>query len=84
MAATTNSPKSEKKVKVTLPLLEGRNVSQDIFVCVNFKPYQIRRGEEVEIPESVYNALMESNRAKDEEIRERQKRAFRSPENTAT
>ena len=83
MATATNGVKTEKKVKVTLPLLEGKNVSQDVFVCVNFKPYQIRRGEEVEIPESVYNVLKESNRAKDEEIRERQKRAFRSPENTS-
>lgn len=84
MANTTAAPKGEKKVKVTLPLLEGKNASQDVFVAVNFKSYRIRRGEEVEIPESVYNALMESNWAKNEEIRERQKRAFRSPEQTVT
>jgi hypothetical protein len=78
--ANATTATGEKKVKVTLPLLEGEHTSQDVFVAVNFKSYRIKRGEEVEIPESVYNALMESNRAKDAEIREKQKRAFRSPE----
>ncbi|MBO7310621.1 MAG: hypothetical protein J6U86_04440 [Clostridia bacterium] len=77
--ATTSG---EKTRKITLPLLEGRNAVQEAFVCVNFKPYQIQRGVEVEIPESVYNVLMESERAKNEAILERQKKALRSPENS--
>ena len=75
MAAT-----KEKTVKITLPLLPGKNVSQDVFVSVNFKTYKLRRGEEIEIPESVYNVIMESQKAANEEIRERNRRALRTPE----
>lgn len=82
MANTTNTA-SEKKVKITLPLLPGdAHTSQDVFVAVNFKPYIIRRGEEVEIPESVYDALMQSEKAKNDDIRARQRLALRTPENS--
>ena len=33
----------------------------DIFVAVNGKRYQIKRGVEVEVPESVYKVLMNSS-----------------------
>lgn len=77
--ANTQVKSTEKKVKVTLPLLPGKNASQDMFVALNFKTYRIKRGEEVEIPESVYNVILESQRAKDAEIRAKQKLAVKEP-----
>lgn len=79
--SANSAAKTEKKVKVILPLLEGKNASQDVFVSVNFKPYKIQRGVEVEVPESVASVLDEAQRAANEEIRVRNQRAFRSPEN---
>lgn len=83
MANTTTTNKGEKKVKITLPLLPGKNVSQDVYVAVNFKSYVIRRGEEVEVPEFVYNALMASDKAKNDDIRERNRLAVRTPDSKA-
>ena len=71
----------EKKVKRTYPLLDGDNVSQEIFVAVNFKSYRIKRGVEVEIPESVAKTLDEADRARSEEILARRKKALREPSN---
>ncbi len=68
---------TEPKVKITLPLLSGKDAQQDVFVAVNFKTYRIQRGVEVEVPESVYEVLKESQRAADEEIREKIRRAFK-------
>ena len=78
----TENIKTEKKVKRTYPLLDGENVSQEIFVAVNFKPYRIMRGVEVDLPESVAKALDEADRARNEEIMNRRKKALREPSNT--
>lgn len=62
----------EKRVKLFLPLVDGKDVSQDVFAAVNFKTYKIRRGVEVEVPEGVRNVLEEAERARSEEIRLKQ------------
>ena len=46
---------TEKKVKIKLPLT--RNEKDDVYVCVNGKSYQIKRGETVEVPDFVAEVL---------------------------
>jgi len=46
---------SEKKVKIKLPLTRAEK--DDVFVGVNGKTYLIKRGEAVEVPESVAEVL---------------------------
>lgn len=46
---------TEKKVKIKLPLT--RTEKDDVYVCVNGKSYQIKRGETVEVPEYVAEVL---------------------------
>lgn len=46
---------AEKKVKIKLPLT--RSEKDDVFVGVNGKTYLIKRGETVEVPESVAEVL---------------------------
>lgn len=46
---------AEKKVKIKLPLT--RTEKDDVYVCVNGSSYQIKRGETVEVPESVAEVL---------------------------
>lgn len=50
---------TEKLVKFRAFKDDGR-YKDDIFVAVNGKRYQIKRGVEVTIPESVYEVLMNS------------------------
>ena len=42
-------------VKIKLPLT--RNEKDDVYVCVNGKSYQIKRGETVEVPDYVAEVL---------------------------
>ena len=46
---------AEKKVKIKLPLT--RTEKDDVYVCVNGKSYQIKRGETVEVPDFVAEVL---------------------------
>lgn len=43
------------KVKIKLPLT--RTEKEDVYVCVNGKSYQIKRGETVEVPDFVAEVL---------------------------
>lgn len=43
------------KVKIKLPLT--RTEKDDVYVCVNGKSYQIKRGETVEVPDYVAEVL---------------------------
>ncbi len=43
------------KVKIKLPL--SRTEKDDVYVAVNGKPYQIKRGETVEVPDYVAEVL---------------------------
>ena len=47
---------SGKKRVVTIHATEGHD--EDVFVGLNGYPYQIRRGEPVEVPEEVYEILL--------------------------
>lgn len=53
MATTTE--KTEKTVKIKLPLT--RTEKDDVYVAVNGKSYQIKRGEAVEVPGYVAEVL---------------------------
>lgn len=46
---------TEKKVKIKLPLT--RTEKDDVYVAVNGHSYLIKRGETVEVPESVAEVL---------------------------
>lgn len=58
-----NTNAKSRKVLVTLPLNRGQNANQDEFFSVNGKNYIIRRGEEVEIPESVAEVIRNAEKA---------------------
>ena len=47
----------EKMVKVNIPYIKGE--SRDQFVGINGKRYQIQKGKDVEVPESVAFVLKE-------------------------
>ena len=51
---------TEKKVKIRLPLTKSEK--DDVYVAVNGNPYLIKRGETVEVPESVAEVLQNSER----------------------
>lgn len=53
--ATTNTTNKPKKVTIKLPLT--RSEKDDKWCAVNGKPYLIKRGENVEVPESVAEVL---------------------------
>lgn len=57
------SDKAETKSKtvvIQLPVIEG--MGDSVYVCVNMKSYQIKRGEPVEVPLSVAEVLRNSDR----------------------
>ena len=47
--------RAPKKVKIKLPL--SRTEKDDVYVALNGKSYQIKRGVEVEVPEGVVEIL---------------------------
>ncbi len=57
---TTEQP-SEKMVKVRIP--RTSKSQEDVFVSVNMKTYLIKRGVEVEVPESVAEVLRHQEEA---------------------
>lgn len=65
--------KEEKKVVVTLPILNEDDMVQ--YVAVNGRSFMIRRGEEVEVPECVAEVLKNSERQKLEAMKYRQKQS---------
>ena len=46
----------EKQVTINIPLERGK-VNQDVYVAVNGKPYQLKRGIDIEVPKSVAEAI---------------------------
>lgn len=61
--AEKTSDKAEEKAKtvvIQLPVIEG--MGDSVYVCVNMKSYQIKRGEPVEVPLSVAEVLRNSDR----------------------
>ena len=62
----------EKMVKLRIPL--GRNDEEgDVFISVNERTYQIKRGEWVEVPASVAAVYKDSERQRDRNYRYLQK-----------
>ena len=69
--ANTNKPaKAEKKIPFKIPLERGN--TGDVYVALNGRPYQIKRGVKVELPESVVKILLnsEEQRLKTMELQE--------------
>lgn len=58
----------EKMVKIHL-FKDNKAYTEDVFVGVNGKTYQIRRGVDVEVPESVAEVLKNSENQTAEAIR---------------
>lgn len=56
-----NTVKTEKKVKIRIPLTRGDN--SDVFVGVNDRNWVIKRGVEVEVPECVVEVLKHQEEA---------------------
>lgn len=67
---TEEVTKTEETRVVRLPLT--REKQKDVFVSVNGRNFQIKRGEDVEVPVAVYEVLLNSQRM-DELALERQK-----------
>ena len=67
---TKKRKKKEKTVKVTLPIINENDMVQ--YVAVNGRSFQIRRGEEVEVPECVAEVLRLSELQKREAYRYQQ------------
>lgn len=63
MQAPTTTPAKQKvkMVKIKLPL--SKEQQDDVFVSVNDKKYQIKRGVEVEVPWFVYEVLANQEKA---------------------
>jgi len=59
----------EKKVQVRLPLNKGHNADQQAFFSVNFKNYLIKRGEYVDVPESLAEVIRNGEIAEDAAFR---------------
>lgn len=53
-------------VKITLPVLPGADDDDEAFVGVNGVRWQIRRGEEVEVPRCVAEAFQNADKQKTE------------------
>lgn len=64
-----DNAKKEKKVIVKLQRLPGANTNQDVYVYVNGRSFILKRGEEVEVPESVDEVLKNSALAEEYSIR---------------
>lgn len=58
-AVRVESPKKTTRT-VFIPKNPGSRTENSIFVGINGKNYQIMTGKEVEVPEEVYNIVMQS------------------------
>ena len=66
MADTTKkTDNAKRRVTVRLPLNKGQNANQDEFFSVNGKPYMIKRGETVEIPEALAEVIRNAEKAEE-------------------
>jgi hypothetical protein len=61
--ATVNS-KGEKMVKIRL-FKDRKSYTEDVFVSVNGRTFQIKRGVEVEVPDYVAEVLQNSQKQDD-------------------
>ena len=64
------STTATKKTKTyILPFLEGIDSPKQEFYSINGKDYILKRGEAIELPEDVYDYIMEQEKAKLEAIK---------------
>lgn len=56
----TNVKTKEKKVRIIIDEQVGPDAHSEVFVGVNGKHFLIKRGHEVEVPQSVVNVLSEA------------------------
>lgn len=56
--------KKEKTYKIRIPLTPEKQ--GDVYVSVNEREWQIQRGKEVEVPECVYEVIMNKQKAEEE------------------
>lgn len=62
--ATEKKEEAKKTVKIRIPRI--KNDDSDVFVSVNEKTYLIKRGEEVEVPESVAEVIRNAEAMEEE------------------
>ena len=80
MADTTKKAKDDaKRVTVRLPRNGGANANQDEFMSVNFKNYIVKRGERVEIPESLAKMIEDNEKAEDFAMKYAEENGLREP-----
>lgn len=78
-AAEKTSDKAETKAKtvvIQLPVIEG--MGDSVYVCVNMKSYQIKRGEPVEVPLCVAEVLRNSDRQMMEAMQKQEEMASKN------
>lgn len=78
--AETTTKKDEKRVRVKLPRIPGPNANQDEFFSVNFKNYIIKRGEYVEIPQELAEAIENGELAEDAAYKYAEEKKLREPQ----
>ncbi len=66
MAAPTTKEKTKTYV---FPFLDGIDSPKQDFYSINDKDYILKRGEAIDLPESVYDYIMEQEKAKLEAIK---------------
>lgn len=77
--AEKTSDKAESKPKtvvIQLPVIEG--MGDSVYVCVNMKSYQIKRGEPVEVPLSVAEVLRNSDKQMMEAMQKQEEMASKN------
>jgi len=65
----TDEPKTEKKVRIRLPIVPGVAKQEAVFVGCNTRTWVIPRGVEMEVPECVVEILQHSEDAQLEAMR---------------
>ncbi len=79
IAEETTDEAALKTAYVRLPLLKGNNARQEEFFSVNFKNYIIKRGEKVEVPLELAEAIENGQIAEDAAVEYAQAKAVREP-----
>ena len=70
----------ELKEKIRVPRLRGAEADQSLYVSVNGKTYLIRRGMDIEVPESVAEVIRNSELAEDVAFLYAESKALKEPE----
>jgi hypothetical protein len=74
----TEATKTKTKTYI-LPFLEGVDAPTQAFYSHNGRDYILKRGEAVELPEEVYDYIVEQEKAKLEAIKKARSLALKEP-----